>query len=558
MPSFSKSGSGGGGGWKGVISAILSFILVGVIIAGFVFFGPDRVRDPACKFVQANFHLNTFCNGIISVQSVQVEQDTMYVGMSDGNFPFDVHDPNGNGQYKQQAADDFNAGNIDGAISNWQNAINLTTDDAESMIYIEDARVTASQQPYVTIVVATTMSRTFNDIGASIAVASDDLRGVYLAQKNFNEQHPNLKVRILVANLGVLAQDHLSQAETVVLHQIVRLAHTDDSFIGVIGFPFSAAAKMAIPVLEAEHIPIISPSASSSALHSPYFFRMVPSDNEQGRYAVQFASEVLGVHMVAIFSDSHNSYSQSLANGFTTSFRSLGSDYISIPESFTLGSADSLDAPLNDALAKHVDMIFLAGYGADVNNLKSKLAQQGSNITVMGGDASYELGAYDAQNYHNFYFTAFTYPDTWGIVCYQRPACAALQPTVTNDKHYKGTFDPKGQYTGQYGYARTGPHVLLSYDATTALLMAANVIRPSLNKGITTRQMIRDAIQRVSFQGSSGQISFTGSNPSNKAVLILCIDSNHHTQLVSVYGQFVPGVPDYRASPQEIRNILCK
>src|SRR6266516_3771209 len=351
MSRFSNSSSSSSRrGCRNVMSVFFSVIVVLFLVTGFIIFGPfEQIRDPTCKVT----HLKFFCRGIINVQPVQVHLDTLYVGLSDGNFAFDIRDPNG--KYKQQATDSLKAGNIDEAINDWTQAINTTTDDAESMVYIENARVAKSNQPYVTIVVATTLSEVPGDSSTSISVARDDLRGVFLAQRNFNIQHPNLKVRIVLANLGVKDQNYLSQTEPSVLQKIERLAMTDDTFIGVVGFPFSASAQTAIPELAAHHIPIISPSASSRNLTnlSPYFFRVVPSDIEQGQYAAQFASQVLNAHHVAVLSDDNNTYSQSLGDSFTASFRNLGQDYTFIHKHFTFIAPDSLDKSCHEVLLQN-------------------------------------------------------------------------------------------------------------------------------------------------------------------------------------------------------------
>lgn len=551
-----RSNNSGGIGCRSILNGFLAVVVVLALIGGFLIFSPFHgISDLLCKATHTK--VKALCRGIIDVQSVPVGNDTLYIGLSEGYYAFDVNSDAQNRSYKQQAIDAMNSGRIDDAISAWSQAINTTTNDAESMIYRENAQTVASQQPYVTVVVTTTLSEVPGDTSSSISVARDDLRGVYLAQRDFNAQHAHLKLRIVLANLGVKAQDYLNKTEDSVIQKIVRLARTDDTFIGVVGFPFSSSAALAIPALTAEHVPIISPSASSKSLSdiSPYFFRVIPSDAEQGKYAAQFASTVLNVHRVAVLSDNTSSYSQSLGESFTTSFNNLGSSYTVIPEQFTLHTAASLNAPLKNILAQNppVDMIFLAGYADDLNNLKSQLGPNASSLPIMGGDAFYELGSYTARNYSNFYFTAFNYPDTWNLLCPPSSACATLTPSVV--KNYSSTFDPKGLYPGQYSYARTGPHVSQSYDAMFAMLAAVDSV---ISNGQTiTREAIRDAIQQISFQGATGEISFHGSDPVNKTVVLLCVDSNSHTQLVRVYGKFAQGARNYQIPLSYIRNGLC-
>jgi len=201
-------------------------------------------------------------------------------------------------------------------------------------------------------------------------------------------------------------------------------------------------------------------------------------------------------------------------------------------------------------------MIFIAGYGDDVNNLKTKLEQNGNSFPIMGGDAAYELGGYNSPgNYRNFYFTAFTYPDTWGILCPSGTACAYQVPSAADEKVYSNLFDSKNQHPGEYNYARMGPHVLLTYDATTAMILAAESIVS--NGGKITLDAVRDAIQITSFQGASGRISFSESDPVDKAVYVLCVDNHAHTQLVQVYGRFAQGARNFRLDTSYIKYSLC-
>ena len=565
MPRRSKSSGSSSNKPINILSTVFTVIIVLGLILGFIIASPyDKPRDFLCKVT----HIKFFCRGIIDVQTVIYKGNNLYIGLSDGNYAFDISGPNG--ADKEQAIQDLNNGNTNAAINDWTRAISTTTDDAESMIYIEDAHVASSGLPYVTIVAATTLGQTLgsggtaSDTGTSLEVGQDDLRGVYLAQRDFNQKHSDLKMRVVVANLGVKSQEYLNQTENVALQKIIRLADTDNTFVGVVGFPFSATAIMARPILAAAHIPIISPSASSTALtNQPYFFRVIPSDAGQGKDAAQFASQTLNARRVAVFtgndsgSGTPNSYSKSLADSFTSSFTALGSDHVVIPESFTLSNADSLDAPLNNMLSQNppVDMIFLAGYADDLNNLKPKLKQSSLSLPIMGGDAFYEFGGYSTGDYSNFYFTAFTYPDLWRVLCPNNTNCSSPAPTATDATQYSQIFDPKGIHRGEYGYDRPGPHVWQSYDATSALLQAVEAVQGS-GQSLSLNAVV-NALPNISFQGTTGEISFNGSDPVNKTVVMLCIDSHYHTQLIGSYGQFASGAKNLVLGIGTIRYQRC-
>jgi ABC-type branched-subunit amino acid transport system substrate-binding protein len=536
-------------GCANVVGGVIATLTVIGIVLGYLMVAPDNtIKNLACSYVPGLF----FCH-IIDSTSVQINQDLLSVGLSVGQTAFDLR--SSDSQDKQQAITEMDAGHVDAAIQDWQHALTTVTDDAEAMIYIENAQVAASGRHYLTIVAATTLSETPGDNSASVSVGRDDLRGIYMAQHSFNAQHSNLKLRVVLANFGINNQTYLAQTEPLVLQRIVRLAASDPTFIGVVGFPFSAAAQLAIPVLAQHHIPLISPSASATLLTSlsPYFFRVVPPDLQQGAVAAQFASQVLGARHVAVFSDSMNAYSKSLGEGFTQAFTGSGSNYTVVPVPMTVHNADSITSAVAHIVHANVDLIFLAGYADDIDHLKTQLAQQNLSIEVMGGDAAYEFGGYTQGNYRDLYFTAFTYPDVWNILC-PGSSCGEV-PLAADPKAYAATFDPHNQHPEEYGYERMGPHVWLSYDSVNVLLNAATMIL-SDSESVQLDAM-QQAIERGSFQGASGLISFQGGNPIDKTVVILCLDSKGHTQIVHAYGKFARGATPPSLDSSYVRNSLC-
>src|SRR6266852_5558572 len=96
------------------------------------------------------------------------------IGISDGTVAFDTNRPGG--ALKQQAAQKLAQHDTSSAVSLWSEAVSNDTNDAESLIYLEDQRVLASGDPYTTIVVATMLS---GDSG-TVSVGRDDLQGAYV------------------------------------------------------------------------------------------------------------------------------------------------------------------------------------------------------------------------------------------------------------------------------------------------------------------------------------------------------------------------------------------
>src|SRR5437660_8598059 len=128
-------------------------------------------------------------------------------------------------------------------------------------------------------------------------------------------------------------------------------ANNDTTLVGVMGWPFSARALNAIGVLTEARIPMVSQTASSDELtgKSPYFFRVAPSNQEQGRADAQYAERTLQAKNVALFYDPLDAYSNTLAQDFQKQFTTDGNT-IAVTEHYTVGQPGGLNALLTDAL----------------------------------------------------------------------------------------------------------------------------------------------------------------------------------------------------------------
>src|SRR6266852_4327607 len=286
-----------------VISIALLVLLVLLLLAGSLYAVRNflHIALPGVGPVATATATPSLPNGI----GVSRAPDGEDIGISNGTFAFDTNRPDGN--LKRQAADRLKAGDISGAESLWQSGLAMDTNDAEALIYLEDQRVLASGNPYVTLVVGTMIT------GDDVGVGRDDLQGAYVAHKEFNDGHKlpnNVHVLLLIANSG-----NVSTYATTVAQQIVQTAQQDHSIVGVMGWPFSSRTVDAVGTLAKAHIPLVSQTASSDQLTgaSPYFFRVAPSNKGQAIAGAHYAEQVLHAHNVALFVDPADSYSSSLA-----------------------------------------------------------------------------------------------------------------------------------------------------------------------------------------------------------------------------------------------------
>jgi len=443
------------------------------------------------------------------------------IGISDGSFAFDTS--RAGGTFKTDAANSIK-NDPQGAASLYRQAIATDSRDAESAIYLEDQRAVSSGK-YVTFVVATMLS------SDNIGVGRDNLQGAYVAQKEYDDNaklNGGTMVRLLVASSG-------SKAEyaDLVAQQIVQLSKSNKTFIGVMGWPFSTQTADAIQTLKNAHIPMVSQSASADSLSgtSPYFFRVAPSNKVQGIQGAKYAETTLKAKKVVVFFDPSNPYSQSLANDFTQQFQKDGNQVVK-SEQYKVGQTGNFQSLLSDALGQHPDLIYFSGYAADVSAMVTNLPSD-SKTTILGGDALYQLGGYDAQSKAGFThlkFSAFFYPDTWGIIGLNN---SPLKPKFFDE--YTAAFSGTGK---GYGYDRADSDAALSYDGMLALLNGYNIAAPS--GGNITLDQLRIGLTKTSFQGASGQVKFdSNGDPVDKSIVILQVDSLGRIGLQSQFGKFL-------------------
>ncbi len=472
----------------------------------------------------------TLPNGI----GVTRAPDGEYIGVSDGTFAFDRQRRDSN--LKTQAAEQLSTNNFGSADSLWQQAITEDTNDAETLIYMEDRRILDSGNPYITIVLGTTLSGDTN----SIAVGREATEAAYVAQKEYNTASKlpgGMKVRLLIANSG-----KVSTYVTAVARQIVKLVQKDKTIVAVMGWTSTATTLNAIGVLSSAKIPMVANSGADVLTgRSSYFFRVVPPASVAGRIGAVYAEQTLHARKAAVFVDVKNNFVLGLANGFTNRFTSDGNTIVAT-ENYTVGASGTLSVLLQDALSQHPDVIYFAGYPGDMGGILAHL--QPSDPRVLGGSSLYQLGGYPAaaqRGLGHLRFTAYSYPDEWNIL---EPG-AKKRPFFAD---YKADYDPNNQHSASpYGFDRPDGTTMELYDAISVLLYGCGIAltaKPTII-GSDIQHALTQVTGKQAFQGVTSQISFgSDSNPIDRAVVIICVDKGRFFKMDGMYGKFMIGEAD--------------
>jgi ABC-type branched-subunit amino acid transport system substrate-binding protein len=425
-----------------------------------------------------------------------------------------------------------------------QSSLNTEEIYTESRIFAEDRQACSVQ--HITLVNVTMLSRTIEDPVSTAILGLENLQGGYLAQHAYNSTHPSVSICLFIANLGTA--DTANKDSTLVkscpdcyslpqvVHQIAQLAHTDPSFRGIVGFPYSQQAVEALNAVKAYQdlaaIPIISPSASTDELSNmPNFYRIVSPDHSQGTALAQFFCDSL-VHnqpdaSVAMFTDSSNPYSRSLELAFNDAVH-CGNPTNRTTISYTNGDTNSIQNAVTQALKQHVTYILFPGYDVDMDTVELEIHQtlqeHARDITIIGGDGINNVDATTHYSYNLVYATTFAGP---------LPKTDPVAKSFIQQKFSKPSF-----LNAIQSYLWIPTDTLLAYDAVSAF---AQTLRNLPDEDFTQNDF-NTILANVSFNGVSGEITFQGTRKNGHSsdrdqgyIYITCDDYAHNIHLITQY-----------------------
>lgn len=476
------------------------------------------------------------------------------IGLSDGRYVFDTfpgHSP-AEIDLKKAAAQALLKGDTGTALSDYSRAVTNDKTDAETRIYYEDLQIQTQNDPYITLVLGMPLDGDSPDL----SIVRPDLQAAFAFQDQINMQNPSplpggAKLRLLIANSG---SDNINNSgsdngDVATIAQFiakrVQIGNLDH-IVGVVGWPKSKESLNAYSALTSAHIPMITQTASSVALDgvSPYFFRVNPTDAAQGKAQGQLAFKTLNARTVLVLRDRNDSYSQSLADAFTTSFTSLGGKVFDDADDYFSEGTTTVEEyrqrAVADAISRRVDLIFLPGFDVDGIRLAHALGEAArafgntpylQHLKILGGDGldttqllgnGVSADATIAQNFpqdmQRLVFTSFASTAEGG---------PRVQSFMSN-------------WTRLYGVASASnpnPPVPIStammvYDACGVFTYTMGMVHGSL-----TGQSLRDTLASLGsrgikpYQGVSGQISFANSgDPINKALVLLAVSPDANGQ----------------------------
>ncbi len=314
------------------------------------------------------------------------------------------------------------------------------------------------------------------------------LQGAQLAVDEINRQGGVLNTPMtLIAIDNESSAIHAREAALEAVYQKV---------IGVVGAVWSTHSLAIAPVFQKYNIPMISPGSTAPEVTQigDFIFRDCYTDDFQGKLMADFAFYSLDHRRVAILSNISETYSQRLAQYFSTHFKLNGGDVIS--EAGYMGRAVDFRDILTPLISLKPDAVFIPGYSRDSGLIIKQAHTMGIHTTFLGGDAwETTIKTYAGAALEGSYFSTFWHPS----VPYPRNKAFLSR--------YRSTH-------GDQGISAYVPH---AYDA---VWLFAEAIKRA--KSLDPKK-IREALAATQgFEGATGRIAFNAyGDPVKKSASIL-------------------------------------
>lgn len=134
-----------------------------------------------------------------------------------------------------------------------------------------------------------------------------------------------------------------------------------DKVVAIIGGLCTGETMTVAPVAEQNKVIMISPGSTAPSVTNggDYIFRVVPSDNFQGKYAAEFIYNALGKRKAAVLYGMID-YTEAIAKVFSDEFKKLGGEVV-VTDSFLKDSRD-LKTQLTKIKDSGADILYFSSY----------------------------------------------------------------------------------------------------------------------------------------------------------------------------------------------------
>lgn len=183
----------------------------------------------------------------------------------------------------------------------------------------------------------------------------------------------------------------------------------------VIGGIMSNVANGLLPIVNKEHILLLSPKATDVGLsrENDFFFRIWPTDDVDGKYAATYITDSLRLKRIAILYD-NGTYGVGINREFKKNLEGKGVNVV-YDEGFTSGQTN-FKTQINKIKQSRPDVVFVPAYYKEVVLILKQMNELNCNFFVAGvssyNEASVKLAAGRLQDKVFFTYPQFSVYDT--------------------------------------------------------------------------------------------------------------------------------------------------
>ena len=282
---------------------------------------------------------------------------------------------------KKKGVDAITAGDYEGALIYFDEALLYYKNAPETLIYRNNARIETENEGKSYAIAAAV------PISDDLPAAQGMLRGVAQAQNRINESGG-----INGVPLKVVIVDDGGDAEKA--PELAALVGNESDVLGVVGHYYSSVTLSAAETYKQAQLPIIALSSSVeiSTLGNDFIFRTSPSDAVVGKLLANHMLETWNQERVAVFYNASSAYSRSLKSAFQSTVLSEGgkvvADFDLSKNSFNVQEAFE-QASERDAQVLMLVPSSLSELQEVVIPLADLNFTSGEQLSLMGGDVVY-------------------------------------------------------------------------------------------------------------------------------------------------------------------------
>ncbi|WP_026341270.1 branched-chain amino acid ABC transporter substrate-binding protein [Actinomadura atramentaria] len=323
--------------------------------------------------------------------------------------------------------------------------------------------------------------------GEASGIVIPPSKGAQMAIDEYNATNPKIKIKFKT-------YDSQGKGEQAV--PLAKTAIQKDKIVGLVGPAFSGETQQVGPVMEEGKVPMISASATNSALSAngwKFFHRIVGNDDVQGAGIGTFITNGLGAKKVFVIHD-NSEYGKPLGTTVEGTVKGKGA---TTQVSAIDPEASDYSATVNQAKAFKPDAIFFGGYYAAGGKLIKQLREAGVTARFLSGDGSLDKGLAKGAGGKNADGSVI------GCPCLIDPTGKASPASKKFSEAYKAKYN-----------SDTAIYSAEGYDAATAFITA-------IKAGKTKPEEINDFLKTIDVPGVSKQIKFTDKgDPASSAIYV--------------------------------------